>query len=251
VKNQELWKPTKFVFKNGRLCISKNKQEAAVCSRLVGQLTAEQYGEYIPQYCSGRLVDLGCGKVPLYEAYKKHITDNVCVDWANTYHDTNFLDAECDLAGVLPFGDQEFDTIILSDVLEHVPSPQLLCSEIARILRPSGIVLLNVPFMYWLHEQPYDYYRYTKFALERLLQDAGLRLVHMKALGGSADVLADFLAKHVVKLPLLGDSVALAIQWAAYTFGRTRLGARFRQKSAEMFPLAYFVVAEMHTATEC
>jgi hypothetical protein len=60
-----------------------------------------------------------CGKVPLYATYRELVTDAICVDWGNTEHKNRHLDRELDLTNNLPFRDDEFDTIILSDVLEQ------------------------------------------------------------------------------------------------------------------------------------
>jgi SAM-dependent methyltransferase len=108
------------------------------------------------------LLDLGCGKVPFYARYREYVSETVCVDWSNSLHGNGHVDAECDLTQELPFADASFDTILLSDVLEHIPAPERLWREMARLLKPGGELLSSVPFFYWLHEEPYDYYRYTK-----------------------------------------------------------------------------------------
>jgi len=66
-------------------------------SRLIGDLIASCYDSYIKKYVRGNLIDLGCEKVPLYEAYKNYINYNTCVDWGNTLKGKEFLDLECDL----------------------------------------------------------------------------------------------------------------------------------------------------------
>ncbi|HRF81361.1 MAG TPA: methyltransferase domain-containing protein, partial [Flavobacteriales bacterium] len=76
-----------------------------------------------------------------------------------------------------------FDTIILSDVLEHIRKPEALVKEMYRILAPGGQVIMNVPFYYGLHEQPFDYYRYTQFALRAITEDAGFAVVELEAIG--------------------------------------------------------------------
>jgi len=48
----------------------------------------------------------------------------------------------------LPFNENEFDTVILSDVLEHLPTPENIINEIYRVLAKNGKLLLNVPFLY-------------------------------------------------------------------------------------------------------
>ena len=154
MKNREQWKPSKYVYRKGRLRASRDPKEVGVGSRLIADITARLYDEHIKDNAKGRLIDLGCGKVPLFEAYKDYVTDNVCVDWENTLHKNPYLDVECDLTKRLPFGDAEFDTVVLSDVLEHIPQPELVWHEIARIMRSGGRLLMNVPFYYWIHERP-------------------------------------------------------------------------------------------------
>ena len=97
------------------------------------------------------------------------MTDNICVVLENTLHKSEYLDFECDMKKVLPFMDGELDTIILSDVLEQIPQPEHLWKEMSRILSIGGKIIMNVPFYYWLHEGPHDYYRYTEFALRRFV----------------------------------------------------------------------------------
>ena len=203
---------------------------------------AAAYEIYFPQHARGRLIDLGCGKVPLYEAYKDYVTEIVCVDWDETLHGTEHLDYRCDLSRELPFRDAEFDTIVLSDVLEHVPEPERLWRELARLLTPAGKGLINVPFYYYLHETPHDYYRYTEYALRRFAERAGLQVLVLQPLGGSPEVIADLLAKHFAQVPLIGGPMAAVVQSAAALFGRTRFGRRLSEKSARAFPLGYFLV---------
>jgi SAM-dependent methyltransferase len=196
----------------------------------------------LPTHARGRLLDLGCGQVPLYGAYRAHVGTVTCIDWA-AGTPIDHVDQMCDLGRPLPLPDASFDTIILSDVLEHVPDPALLWREMARVLAPGGAIVMNVPFFYWLHAHPHDYYRYTRFALERFAQINGLALVMLVPLGGLADVLADLLAKLFEKVPLIGGPSALALQAVTSALGRTALGARAAQVSARHFPLGYFMVA--------
>lgn len=243
MKNVENWRPSKYVFKNGFLIASRDPSQVGVASRLIADITARHYEEYLGKYAKGRLIDLGCGKVPLYAAYKDYVTENICADWENTLHASEFLDFTCDLTQTIPVGDAEFDTIVISDVLEHIPNPELIWSEMARILREGGKILLNVPFYYWLHEGPHDFYRYTVFALERFARQAGLSVVLIKPIGGVPEILADILAKNSVRLPK-GLWIAALIQVLAAFFVRTKAGRRISQSTGKAFPLGYFMVVE-------
>ena len=244
MKNRESWVPSKYVVKNNKLRASRNAEEVGVGSRLMADLIAKQYDEHLHTHARGKLLDLGCGKVPLFSAYKKHVTENICVDWANTMHKNIYLDLECDLTKILPFKDNEFDTIILSDVLEHIPEPEKLWGEIARILSNDGKIILNVPFYYWLHEQPHDFYRYTEFALRRFVENSGLKLVLLKSIGGAPEIMTDIFSKNVLRVPFVGHSLASIAQWSTFSFGKTRVGKRITSVTGKSFPFGYFLIAQ-------
>lgn len=70
----------------------------------------------------------------------------------------------------LPFADGQFDAVCLMEVLEHVHAPARAIDEIYRVLRPGGTLIFSVPFLFPLHDRPYDYYRFTRYGLELLLR---------------------------------------------------------------------------------
>ena len=244
MRHAERWRPSKYVQRGSRLVASRDVAELGIGSRLVAGAVAARYAEALPRYARGRLVDLGCGKVPLYAAYRGLVSEVTCVDWAASAHAGLHLDAVVDLGAPLPFADAAFDTIILADVLEHVPEPALLWREMARLLAPGGHALVNVPFLYGVHEAPHDYGRYTAFALRRFADQAGLQVRVLVTVGGSLHVLADLLAKHFAHLPLAGAPLAAGVQAVVAALDRTAWGRRFAERSAERFPLGYFMVAE-------
>jgi SAM-dependent methyltransferase len=84
----------------------------------------------------------------------------------------------------LPFASEYFDSVLCTQVLEHVARPWLALQEIGRVLRKDGLLLLSAPKSWRLHEEPYDYYRYTKYGLSFLLQQSNLQIIHMKPQGG-------------------------------------------------------------------
>lgn len=244
MKNTALWQPSKYVYRGHKLIGSRNPQHLNPASRLQGDLVAAFYHQYLPLYAKGLLADLGCGNVPLYAAYKDLVDDTTCVDWPNSSHSHSYLDHACDLNQPLPLPTEAFDTLILSDVLEHIAEPQLLWLEMARILKPGGTLLLNVPFYYRIHEAPHDYYRYTEFALKRFAEKASLKVLELKATGGTAEVMSDFMAKNVVRIPFIGTAGAIAIQWFCKSFAKTKIGTRFATKSSVNMPFGYFMIVQ-------
>jgi len=205
---------------------------------------AALYEKHLPNYARGRLVDLGCGPVPLFATYRDYVSETICVDWASATEKRDHLDYEWDLSKTLPFADSEFDTVILSDVLEHIPTPETLWSEMRRILRPDGIAFVNTPFFYWVHSEPHDYYRYTSFALTRFAEQSGFNVLLLEAIGGSPEIFADLFAKHVVLLPLIGGAAAIAVQAVSRYMANTKFGKTLSQKSAVKFPFGYFMIAQ-------
>ena len=244
MRNREKWKPSKYIYKKGKLIASRDPKEVGIGSRLNADLVADFYGSNLRQHAKGQLLDLGCGKVPLYAAYREFVTDNICADWSDTFHKNEHLDYEIDLTKSLPFSDSEFDTIILSDVLEHIPVPEQLWKEMARILSRNGKIIMNVPFYYWLHEQPHDYYRYTEFALRRFVEMSGLRLIQLAPIGGAPEIMADIFAKNILQLPMLGHSLAVVTQWFTLRLLRTKFGKKVSEATSGSFPLGYFLIAE-------
>ena len=244
MKNRDTWKPSKYVYRNGKLIASRDPKEVGIGSRLITNLIAEFYNNNLQQHAKGRLLDLGCGEVPLFHAYKDHVTDNICVDWENTPHKNVHLDFECDLTKTLPFQNEEFDTIILSDVLEHIAQPEHLWAEMFRILSTDGKVIMNVPFYYWLHETPHDYYRYTAFALQRFVEISGLKLIQLDCIGGAPEIMADIFAKNILRVPKIGHSLALFSQYLIFAFIKTKFGNKVSAATKANFPLGYFLVAQ-------
>lgn len=244
MKNQDKWQPSKYVYRNGKLTASRDPREVAFGSRLAADITASWYDRNLRRYAKGRLLDLGCGKVPLFAAYKHYVIDNICADWVNTAHKCEYLDCECDISIGLPFIDGEFDTIVLSDVLEHLPNPENVWRELSRLLAPGGRIIMNVPFYYWIHEAPHDYYRYTGFKLKNFVECSALKLVLLDSMGGAPEILADIFAKNMCAVPRIGRFMGLLVQRLTALFVRTGLGKKVSDATKTVFPFGYFLVAE-------
>jgi hypothetical protein len=113
-----------------------------------------------------------------------------------------------------------------------------------RMLVSGGRVLMNVPYFYPLHEVPYDYYRYSCYALRRFAENYGFEVLELNPLGGSPEVMTDMLAKHLQFIPVVGSLSARLLQATTLLFIRTRLGRKLSLKTSERYPLGYSMVAE-------
>ena len=218
MKLHEDWKETKYVLGNGCLRATKDPSQLAPASRIAAQKVAEFHSREIPLHAKGRLLDLGCGKAPMLGFYRSHAPSIVTADWPNSLHSNPNTDVYCDLSRPLPFLDASFDTIILSDVLEHIPDPAQLWKEMSRILAPGGHVIGNAPFMYWIHEAPFDYQRMTPFAIEMQAADAGLRIECMERIGSGLDTWTDLTSKMLSRWFRAGRIASRCLQTFSYPF---------------------------------
>jgi SAM-dependent methyltransferase len=134
-------------------------------------------------YYSGTLYDLGSGESPYKMFFLKYAEKYIGVDWADSIHETR-ADIIADLNKSLPIESNVADTVVSISVLEHLCEPQTMLNESFRILKSGGHLILQVPFQWWVHEAPYDYFRYTPFGLKYLLSKAGFKEAEILPIGG-------------------------------------------------------------------
>lgn len=134
------------------------------------------------QVQGGLLLDIGCGNRP-YAPLFRTVTRYVGIDLPS--HTMVPRCADVWASGLeLPFVSERFDIVLCAQVLEHVPRPWQLIQEAFRVLRAGGRFVLTAPQTWGLHEEPHDYYRFTKYGLQYLLQSAGFELELLEARGG-------------------------------------------------------------------
>jgi SAM-dependent methyltransferase len=244
LRNIESWRPTKFVRRGRALRASRNTADLSISSRFAADMVASYYENAIRAHAQGRLLEMGCGYVPLYETYRDLVSENICIDWEKAAHANPYLDQMVDLTEALPFESASFDTVLLTDVLEHIPEPMNLVCEIARILRPGGKLILGVPFLYWLHEVPHDYYRYTEFALRRFCRRSGLRVLELVPYGGLPEVLLDLISKGLNFFPRQLAASPRPLHAIASLLSKTKPIRMLSERTKSSLPLGYVLSAE-------
>ena len=125
------------------------------------------------------VIDVGVGRAPYRGMIdcKKYIA----VDIERRGNIDDLIIA--DINKKLPLDDNSADLIIMTEVLEHLHCPTLAMSEMNRILKPNGQIILTTPLLWPIHEEPNDYQRYTKYGLKKLLSDTGFKNIKITGYG--------------------------------------------------------------------
>lgn len=178
----------------------------SLCNDVAITMFLEEQLRIVPDTARGVLLDLGCGTQPYRSLYHNLFKQTVAGD----YCVRSRIDTRLDICS-LPFMDEVFDAVILSEVIEHIDDPVRALSEVSRVLKKGGLIFLTWPFMHPLHEMPHDYARYTEFGMNRLLRKTGFQL---EVLARRGDVITLGLAvveqcafnvmEALVRLPLFG-----------------------------------------------
>ncbi len=167
-----------LIKKNGKIKVDAKKTTSILSNQLLVDLLLSW-----KQYFKGKLLDAGCGERPYGLIYDELVEKSVGCDIEGCIHDQSRIDVFSSV-DALPFADNEFDTVLCTEVLEHVPNAWNGFSEIARVLKPGGYAIVTVPFLMPTHEAPHDYYRYTRFGLTYQLERNGFEVVDLIPRGG-------------------------------------------------------------------
>ncbi|NJM05052.1 methyltransferase domain-containing protein [Candidatus Gracilibacteria bacterium] len=150
---------------------------------LVNELHDAQLRRYAAEYARGQLVDIGCGIKPYQAMFAPFVTSHVGVDHRETLHTHEQIDLY-GTAYTISVADNSFDTALCTAVLEHLEEPEAALRECHRVLQPGGVALYSVPFIWHLHEEPRDFFRYSKHGLRYLFEKTGFELLEIQPLSG-------------------------------------------------------------------
>ena len=124
---------------------------------------------------TGKTLDVGCGLKP-YEFFCNTASYTGLELYVQKPQRINDADLVYD-GYQFPFKNAAFDSIICNQVLEHVQRPDSFLSEIHRITKPGGHLLLTTPFLWGEHEKPLDFQRYTSHGIQLLLENYNFQIV--------------------------------------------------------------------------
>jgi SAM-dependent methyltransferase len=144
------------------------------------------------------VLDAGAGRGP-YRKLFKHAQYETA-DFAQLGTNYTKLDYICDLIDI-PVEDARFDRVLFNQVLEHVNDPPAVLAELYRVLKPNGQILCTCPLYFQEHQKPHDYFRYTKYGLRHLFEQAGFEVTRISWLEGYFGTIAHQLRQMRLHLP--------------------------------------------------
>ena len=238
-------------------------------SRLRKMLQMNPSREYLAKFAQraaqaaqpgARVLDAGAGDCP-YSAVFSHAryetTDFCQVD--KVYGKISFIS---NLAN-LPVKAESYDLIFCSQTMEHLPAPGQALAELHRVLRPGGQLWLSAPLFFMEHEAPYDFYRYTRYGMAYLLDQAGFEVESIEWLEGYFGTLSYQLRLGARAIPVRGRDyggglpgwIMAVLAWpirlfmAGLSIGYARLDLR-KKYTANGMCKNYAVIAHKRKKTE-
>lgn len=148
-------------------------------------------------------------------------------------------DVLADLEQPLSLSSERFDAVLAINILEHLYNYLGLVSESYRVLKPSGRIIIGVPFLMPVHPSPQDYWRFADSALRGLLRDAGFHDIEIIPLGygpfsAATHMQYNILYFSVLRFIAIWPAVGLDYLLNIFTSGRY---------GAARYPLGYLVCA--------
>jgi SAM-dependent methyltransferase len=127
----------------------------------------------------GTLLDFGCGRKPYRNLFTVDQYIGVDIEQSGHSHENSEVDVYYD-GKTIPFPDSHFDSVFCSEVFEHVFELDRIISELNRVVKKNGKMLITVPFVWNDHEVPYDYGRYSTFGISYLLEKHGFKIIEIE-----------------------------------------------------------------------
>ena len=153
----------------------------------------------LARFARGLVLDIGCGDRWAEAALPPNAT-YLGLHYPNTvelgYRGRPDLFAD---AHQLPLAEESIDTALIMDVLEHLLEPDVALEEIRRTLKPAGVIIVQVPFLYPLHDEPYDFQRWTIHGLKLLLRRHKVSIIEETSQGQPLDCAAALAAIAIAK----------------------------------------------------
>ena len=144
------------------------------------------------------LLDAGSGDQRYKQLFPQCIYESTDFEQVDKdYESSTYI---CDLADI-PVEDNRFDSIVFTQVMEHLPEPTMVLKELLRVAKPGATLFYSGPLTFHEHEKPYDFYRYTQFGVRHLFETAGWEIVELRPLDSYLSTVAYHLNYMARNLP--------------------------------------------------
>ena len=152
---------------------------------------------------TGRTLDVGCGSKPYESLYASAEYIGLEYDTPENRASKNadyFYNGE-----TFPFEDASFDSLVANEVFEHVFNPDRFLDEAHRVLRPGGMLLMTLPFVWDEHEQPHDFARYSSFGIRHLLEKHRFEVLEQRKSTDDVRVIFQLINAYIYKKTVSGN----------------------------------------------
>lgn len=156
--------------------------------KIASELLWSDMAEISGKYAHGKLVDLGCGTKPYEPLLIPFVDSYFGVDWEAVSEGHYGADTRADYYAdctdtKLPA--ESFDTLVSTQVMEHIYDTDAYLRECNRLLRKGGVGIFSVPFVWETHAEPHDFFRFTRYSLEKKFEQHGFSIERLEPLGGA------------------------------------------------------------------
>jgi SAM-dependent methyltransferase len=164
----------------------------------------------------GKLMDFGCGSKPYRSLFQVDEYLGIDIENPGHPHANEQIDVFYD-GKKIPFTDETFDSVFSSEVIEHVFNLNEALSEINRVMKPGGVILITCPFAICEHEAPNDFARYSSFALKYIFEQNGFEILKQDKTGNNVETVFQlwtmYIHQHITpylrKIPLIRSAFRL------------------------------------------
>ena len=175
-------------------------------------------------YLKGICADIGSGNAIYKKILLPYVDEYIAVDKSDIHKHMfstskeKFIDADIKN---LPFDDNSIDTLILTQVLEHIDEPFKALDEIKRVMKKDATLILSVPFIYHAHATPYDYFRFSEYGLRKICKDYNFEILefHYQGYFGTAiiSMLNGFIWNLASRYKVLRNTILLPLLLIIFT----------------------------------
>lgn len=146
-----------------------------------GMTLLKELKSFLPSYCKGKILDAGAGHLLYKSLLTKYSKDYESMDFQKTHPDLTYV---TDIQNMSDVNNDRYNFVFSRNVFEHIPYPAKAFSEIWRVLKTGGYAIITVPHLGYLHNEPYDFWRFTKYSLRKLSTDNNFEIIDIKEMGG-------------------------------------------------------------------